>query len=61
MEVCTADYSPVCGTDGKTYSNYCQLKLAACLTGNKDLTIDYKGECTTGRRKTENIEYKRIY
>ena len=45
MTVCTADYSPVCGTDGVTYSNVCHLKMTACVTGNKDLTIAYKGEC----------------
>ena len=46
MTVCTANYSPVCGTDGVTYSNVCHLKMTACITGNKDLTIAYKGECT---------------
>ena len=44
-EDCTRIYSPVCGTDGKTYSNTCVLEVAACKTGNQNLTVAYKGEC----------------
>ena len=28
-----------------TYSNECYLEKTACVTGNTDLTVDYKGEC----------------
>jgi hypothetical protein len=40
---CTTDYNPVCGSDGKTYSNECNLKAAKCK--NPSLTIVHPGEC----------------
>lgn len=44
-EVCTADYKPVCGTDGKTYPNFCNLLQNACTTKKKNLTMAHEGEC----------------
>jgi len=35
---CTKEYNPVCGCDGKTYANACELLVA----GAKE---DHKGEC----------------
>merc|ERR1712210_271912 len=29
-EVCPSNYDPVCGVDGYTYSNECQLEVASC-------------------------------
>lgn len=47
-EFCTRDYTPVCGTDGTTFSNACELKRTACESGNGRLRIDYDGECHDG-------------
>lgn len=41
---CPRNYDPVCGSDGKTYGNTCELRKAACRSWTR-ITVAHTGEC----------------
>ena len=47
-EVCPTHNEPVCGNDGVTYSNRCQLGLEAC-NNNDQLRAVHAGACVNGK------------
>lgn len=42
---CSNEYTPVCGSNGKTYINECTLRVEACKT-SKSLRILHQGACS---------------
>ncbi|XP_076451600.1 agrin-like isoform X2 [Babylonia areolata] len=53
--ICDKDLRPVCGTDGKTYSNQCVLDMEACRQ-HKNIRLWYSGECTTANNPCDQVQ-----
>lgn len=44
MMYCPRNYNPVCGSDGRTYSNDCMRRLQECVTNSVIFRV-HDGEC----------------
>ncbi|XP_065218165.1 agrin-like isoform X2 [Planococcus citri] len=56
-ETCSLEFAPVCGSDGKTYSNECSLRQQSCRS-RKNLRIIYRGKCGSGVNPCSNVKCK---
>ncbi|XP_068626565.1 agrin-like [Battus philenor] len=54
-EPCPLEFSPVCASDGKTYSNECQMQRESCRA-RKQLRIIFKGQCSSGVNPCSEVE-----
>ena len=51
---CPFNYDPVCGSNGKTYSNKCVLGVEDCNDDSEHITVAYKGECKITKKELKN-------
>jgi len=53
--ICTAEHDPICGTDGKTYSNECWFRFGQC--DYPSLEIKHRGQCASNECSNQDSEY----
>ncbi|XP_022255732.1 agrin-like isoform X2 [Limulus polyphemus] len=53
--ICSRDFRPVCGSDGKTYTNECILRVEACKSRRSLRTI-YMDKCSEGANPCESVQ-----
>ena len=61
-ENCPFVKNPVCGDNGETYANECQLRLASCKT-KQPISVSSNGECGTlffFSQEISNTEYNDV-
>ncbi len=42
---CPDDFEPICGNDGVTYDNKCNLDMVACQRPEDNLKVKAQGSC----------------
>jgi agrin len=47
IDECLYNQCPVCGSDGFTYNNECELQKQSCTT-NRNVTMTHRGKCNQG-------------
>ncbi|XP_066961294.1 follistatin-related protein 1-like isoform X1 [Macrobrachium rosenbergii] len=55
QSTCPDTFTPVCGTDGKSYDNHCVLHRHACLTETR-IGIQHKGFCKNKKKVKEPVK-----
>ena len=53
--LCPLNYQPLCGSDGLTYDNLCELEAHNCLSKSM-VTVVREGECDQPRKQTNEEE-----